>query len=68
RFGVDGASERELQFAAQRARVRTTIEVLAETRAADHKWCPPTRSVRQLKFGFPEAVSLAKPAKPTYEE
>jgi hypothetical protein len=61
---VDGASERELQFAAQIARVRTLIEVLAECRAA----IAPTRSLRQLMVGFPEAVSLAKPSKPVYEE
>lgn len=59
RFGVDGASERELQFAARAAHVRArTVEVLAELRArqADAE-CPA------FKVRFPRGRFFGKTGK-----
>lgn len=59
RFGVDGASERELQFAARAAHVRArTFEVLAELRArrADAE-CPA------FKVRFPRGRFFGKTGK-----
>ena len=61
---MDGASERQLQFAAQSARAAHVHRSAVRAPCADES----TRSVRHLEFGSPEAVSLAKPAKPAYEE
>ena len=58
RIGVDGASRRELQFAARETRVHTSIEVLAETRAlqADAE-CPA------FKVRFPRGRFFGKTGK-----
>ena len=62
RFGVDGAFEQLLQFAARVARVRTLIEVLAEPRAADNEWSAD-RECPAFKVRFPRGRFFGKTGK-----